>query len=479
VVLIPNIHLETPNYNITRLRHDDVKLGEIQTSYQMVENPAPEISLPSAAQEAKPARQQAAVRGITPPQPAPIRERETHHELEQLSFLDRIFSWFKQMGVAEKPARPEQIKTGPQRTERVRGRRERGRDIEHEKTPRSGQRGRDDRGEHGIEAANASNPGKDAAPQRGERADTKLQSERSNQKKHSRPPREEKIRTELKTPRLEEQPVAEEASQQGEDGGRRRRRGGRQRDRGDRTERAAHENKQSTVADSHTQHTADQATREQSLVPETLPASAQEASALILTLPPLQGTETPLESSDSLHPESQHADENVAVVAEPAAAVPATALPALVAPEPEAEQDKEQAVHEPDHEPIEEPAAVSPPASITTTGERSPDEIEIEIEIGIEIAETNNGIAPAKIEAGVPVSEPQQAQLPQRSNVVEPLNLVASGLIMVETQPEKIKPAEADNGAGESSPPQRRRKRTPPSPVVNQDEPLVQVETHK
>ncbi len=45
VVLIPNIHLETPNYNITRLRHDDVKLGEIQTSYQMVEKPATGIFL--------------------------------------------------------------------------------------------------------------------------------------------------------------------------------------------------------------------------------------------------------------------------------------------------------------------------------------------------------------------------------------------------------------------------------------------------
>jgi ribonuclease E len=179
-----------------------------------------------------------------------------------------------------------------------------------------------------------------------------------------------------------------------------------------------------------------------------------------------------LESSGSLPPKSQREDENVPVIAEPAAAVPTTALPVLVTPEPEAEQDKEeQTVQEPAYEPIEEPAAVSPTASITTISEPSSDEIEI--------AKTNDGIAAAKIEVAVPVSEPQQAQLPQRSNVVEPLNLVASGLVMVETQPEKIKPAEADNGAGESSLPQRRRKRTPPSPVVNQDEPLVQVETHK
>ena len=47
-------YFETPNYSITRLRHDDVKLGEVQTSYQMVEKPAQEAVLPSAAQEAKP-----------------------------------------------------------------------------------------------------------------------------------------------------------------------------------------------------------------------------------------------------------------------------------------------------------------------------------------------------------------------------------------------------------------------------------------
>jgi ribonuclease E len=476
VVLIPNIHLETPNYNITRLRHDDVKLGEIQTSYQMVEKPAPEIALPSAAQEAKPARQQAAVRGITPPQPAPIRERKSHHEPEQLSFLDRIFSWFKQMGVTEKNVRPEQIKTGLQRAERGRGRRERGRearDVEHEKTPRVTQRGRDDRGEHGSEAANTSSLTRDAAPQRGERSDGKLQSERPTQKKHPRPPREEKIRTELK-PRPEEQPVAEETLQQGEDGGRRRRRGGRQRDRGDRTERASHENKQSAVADSHTQHAADQAAREESPVPEALSASMQEASALILTLPPLQAAETPSESTGSPHPESLHEDENMPanmpVMAQPVAAVPTSALPVPIVPEPETEQDKQQTVQEPAHEPIKELATVSPPASITTMREPSPDEIEI--------GKTNNGTAAAEIEIMVPVSEQEETRLPQRSDVIEPLNLVASGLIMIETQPEKIKTAETE-AAVESALPQRRRKRTPPPPVVDQDEPLVQVETHK
>ncbi|MEE8328112.1 MAG: Rne/Rng family ribonuclease, partial [Nitrosomonadaceae bacterium] len=92
VILIPNVHLETPNYNIDRLRHDHIKSNEIQTSYQMVDKPAEEVNLPSSvAQEAKPVRQQAAVKGIIPTQPAPVRRKKIQSELEQTSFLDKIF----------------------------------------------------------------------------------------------------------------------------------------------------------------------------------------------------------------------------------------------------------------------------------------------------------------------------------------------------------------------------------------------------
>jgi ribonuclease E len=171
-----------------------------------------------------------------------------------------------------------------------------------------------------------------------------------------------------------------------------------------------------------------------------------------------------------------HEDENMPVnmpvMAQPVSAVPTSALPVPIVPEPETEQDKQQTVQVPAHEPIKELATVSPPASITTMREPSPDEIEIES------GKTNDETAAAEIEVTAPVSEREETRLPQRSDVIEPLNLVASGLIMIETQPEKIKTAEAE-AATESALPQRRRKRTPPPPVVNQDEPLVQVETHK
>ena len=70
VVLIPNIHLETPNYNITRIKVDD-STEDGPRSYQMVEMPT-EDEVHQAAPQAQAVKQVAAVRGITPAAPAPV-----------------------------------------------------------------------------------------------------------------------------------------------------------------------------------------------------------------------------------------------------------------------------------------------------------------------------------------------------------------------------------------------------------------------
>jgi len=72
VVLIPNIHLETPNYNILRVKHDDVTEETSRASYKMVELPADTSYIKNAEEVAKAVRPVAAVKGITPAAPAPI-----------------------------------------------------------------------------------------------------------------------------------------------------------------------------------------------------------------------------------------------------------------------------------------------------------------------------------------------------------------------------------------------------------------------
>ncbi|MBL8482371.1 MAG: ribonuclease E/G, partial [Rhodocyclaceae bacterium] len=110
LVLIPNKHLETPAHEITRLRHDQLNQeGGAQPSYTMVSQPAsdtyqPPSSLPA---EDRPVRQEAAVKGITPAQPAPIVEPKpapvaapaaavapAPAAAPRRSLMDRIKAWF-------------------------------------------------------------------------------------------------------------------------------------------------------------------------------------------------------------------------------------------------------------------------------------------------------------------------------------------------------------------------------------------------
>ncbi len=139
IILIPNIHIETPNYSITRLRHEDIKSNEIVASYKLVEKNTEENNLLVAEQKNKPVRPKAAVQGITPVQPAPIREDKSR----DTSLLDKFFSWFKPNHIDEvnvksetKPdtdkPRSSQERNGKSRGgRRARSRNERSRDTTH------------------------------------------------------------------------------------------------------------------------------------------------------------------------------------------------------------------------------------------------------------------------------------------------------------------------------------------------------------
>ncbi|PWF25221.1 Rne/Rng family ribonuclease [Corticimicrobacter populi] len=72
LLLIPNRHLETPHHHIERLRHDDPRLEDPKSSFQLVQ--APEENEPGWTAAAKEAqnRPEALVKGITPAQPAPV-----------------------------------------------------------------------------------------------------------------------------------------------------------------------------------------------------------------------------------------------------------------------------------------------------------------------------------------------------------------------------------------------------------------------
>ncbi|HQT80865.1 MAG: ribonuclease E/G [Ferrovum sp. 37-45-19] len=106
VVLIPNTHLETPNYNIVRIRHDEANHMDLsEPSYQLAEAPEADQDQKNVAQAGnKIIKIEAAVKGVTPPQPAPAESTPVRQNVsveKKQSFFSTIISWFKPVKVEE------------------------------------------------------------------------------------------------------------------------------------------------------------------------------------------------------------------------------------------------------------------------------------------------------------------------------------------------------------------------------------------
>ncbi|HTO49241.1 MAG TPA: ribonuclease E/G [Burkholderiales bacterium] len=206
VVLIPNIHLETPHYKVERLRHDDLNQeGVLPPSYNLVEAPAEEQAYASP-QEARPPRPQAAVQGVTPEEPAPIAPprpvvtpppppapavRPESHSPHRPGIMSRLFGWLRSPEPAPAtptpaaaPARPE-----PQQR-RDRGDRSERRDHGGERPQRGDgrDRGRDERPPR-HERAQGQGRGRDG--ERQSRGDQQGQRDRRDRRDHRDQPRDQ------------------------------------------------------------------------------------------------------------------------------------------------------------------------------------------------------------------------------------------------------------------------------------------------
>ncbi len=117
VLLVPNRHLETPNYTIERLRHEDLNQAEpLPLSFDMVKQPEQiDFARQKKEEAATPPRQEAMVKGITPAQPAPVPEERpaaaAPAQASEGSWLSRMMSWFtakpEAPAVSPAPARRE------------------------------------------------------------------------------------------------------------------------------------------------------------------------------------------------------------------------------------------------------------------------------------------------------------------------------------------------------------------------------------
>ncbi|MDO9221863.1 MAG: Rne/Rng family ribonuclease [Thiobacillus sp.] len=236
VVLIPNIHMETPHYTMTRLRHDELNQRDVaEPSYKMATMPEAESGY-QAEQAPAPVRQEAAVKSIAPPKPVPAaRPVVAAAPQAQGGLLDRIVGWFKKRSDDTPAAEtaPAEVVAAITRSERPSERRERS--TERKPGQRRG------RGEgRGGESRSGENRG-DARQTESRPTEPRQNAPRQNEArgteadKPARPPRQPKPRPEAEAaPR-----IAEPVEAPNENGGEEKREPRSRRGRGNRRPREA------------------------------------------------------------------------------------------------------------------------------------------------------------------------------------------------------------------------------------------------
>ena len=413
VVLIPNTNLETPHYQVSRMRHDDLNNADpLPASYNMVQMPVEEEIRPQTGMESKPVRPQAAVRGIPPGEPAPVAAAKPA-EAEASSkpgIIARIMGWFK--GEAPKPEteassgiRPSrrEPRREPQRERGERGGRGRGGRDRHERGGRDarstpGEVNRPEQREQRQERGRGERPERGGRPLREQREQSQQREQREQRPAKQPAPTEAQPGAEAR-PQDEQRPAGESGRSRG-----RRGRGGR----GERGERGARPERV-----------------ERAETPERIRADQAEHAAQAL-----QAEQVP----------EVRVLETVVVQPQPAEAITAAQAPA---------------VHPVETLASPEPAAAIEPVAAPEPFVPAPASMPVEPETTVQRAATVPApavVAPIEVEKA----------------------LEQSGLVMIQTDPGKVKPAEIATEPA-SVPRQPRPRRAPPPDTG----PLQIVETRK
>ena len=457
ILLIPNIHLETPQHTILRLRHDELAQDDLQQpSYKMVDVPAEDNSKNAvASSENKSVRQEAVIKGITPVQPAPIVPEKTKPAAteQKVGLIARIISWFRgpEPVVEETPARKKPQDKTQQRNVRRNGRNNNRRDEDREtQEPRNGSQ--EARKPRQPQVANAV------------RDDNQKPREPKRQRNEPRKDRQETPAT-LDTP-VDTTPIivslgAENNERNTDEAGNNSRRRGRRGGRRERTERTEGAEAQST----------------------NLPVSAEVLETTTVAVTPVEA-EAPamLPAAPVSAPES--AVSSVESTATPAAAVslPVVEEAPAVLPPPTVPAEYLETVKE---TPVqtetsacskeEKTAAITPvPLEEAVTPATAPLETppvteESPVVIDPTVAIAAPDVSVAEQQPPTPPADPVSSSVTDIAQTLE-----SSGLVMVETSSDKIQTWQPETAPDEPAPRPRRRR---PPVVVPADEPLVMVET--
>ncbi|MDR0233218.1 MAG: Rne/Rng family ribonuclease [Zoogloeaceae bacterium] len=155
LLLIPNMHLETPAHSVVRLKHEDLNQDDwIDPSYRMVAIPSEEkaVSASTRQDQTRP-RQEAVLKNLSPEQPAPIVKAP-----ESKGIFSRLVSMF--LGKPQETPPPakktrEKTRSGLEPRAETRGEKREGRgENRRGKNRREEREGRDARNEEKSERTN-------------------------------------------------------------------------------------------------------------------------------------------------------------------------------------------------------------------------------------------------------------------------------------------------------------------------------------
>jgi ribonuclease E len=175
IILVPNKYMETPAYEIRRVREDETS-EHSGRSYQLAQQPKVDVDAIANRDEQKPVAAQPAVTTIAPMAPAPVAQPVAVIEPEKVGILVAIWRFFFG-GSSTTAAAPAKATTTTHRSERS-DRPPRGR---HERNDRHGNRGRD----------RSISRGPRAPENRSDRPEDKRDVRRDEPRRDARPPRPE------------------------------------------------------------------------------------------------------------------------------------------------------------------------------------------------------------------------------------------------------------------------------------------------
>lgn len=420
VVLIPNIHMETPNYNILRIRHDDVNEETSRASYKMVEMPPETTYTPPTAESAKATKPVAAVRGITPAAPAPMVEEKPEVATEKRpSIFARIKQFF---GLTQTSAQEETEKNDKSRGQRAEHSRH-----EHRNKNRNRNRNRGDRNERNDRP-------QQERPQRNEehRKDAKPQDARPQK------PEDSAVKQVADTVKENVLPTNLGGENQAQEGNNRSRRNRNRRGRRDRGENGSQDQQRPFVPNVE--------------VPQTQQAAETVAEVTVATVDTRVATAAPAAAPIVAETAPQPV-ENMPTTA------PVIAEVSVEAPQKTADTKKKPTRN---RRPAKK-AAEAPTAPVETAIETAPAEAKTEL---FSEDRSQGKVEPKPVKPRKPKAAPK------------PVDLATVGLKLIETSAEKVKAVKVTEPQAPKAP----RKAAPwqqKNAAAKATEPLVMVETQK